>query len=109
MRLKVHGGTGEKLCTTCTHSFVRRGRTLKEEEIFCNKWAESPQPVPFNVTFCNQYKEYKVLPLYEYELIAWPLLLDKKGKLIGFRAPSEATRLVEDGKANKPDELSLHE
>ncbi len=88
MKVKIRGGTvdhGEPpLCETCRHATVARGRTLREEVVFCSRMPLTDRRVRFAVTSCSDYSDLRRPSLYHMEDIAWVLRSDPTRKTIGF-------------------------
>jgi hypothetical protein len=97
MRVKIHGGTvdhGEpSLCETCRFATVARGRTLREQLVFCGRMPFTERRVSFAVTSCSEYSDRRQPSLWHMEEIAWVLRSDPRRKTIGF---VEARNLKDD-------------
>lgn len=97
MKVKIRGGTvdhgGPPLCETCRHATVARGRTLREEVVFCSQMPFTDRRVRFAVTSCSDYSDRRHPRLYQMEEIAWVLRSDPTRKTIGF---VQASDLEED-------------
>ncbi len=88
MKVKIRGGTVDRgeppLCETCRHATVARGRTLREEVVFCSEMPFTDRRVRFAVTSCSGYSDRRHPRLYQMEEIAWVLRSDPTRKTIGF-------------------------
>jgi hypothetical protein len=97
MKVKIRGGTvdhGEPpLCATCRFATVTRGRTLREELVFCGRMPFTERRVKFPVTACSEYSDRRHPTLWQMEEIAWVLRSNPSRKTIGF---VEARRLKEE-------------
>jgi hypothetical protein len=97
MKVKIRGGTvdhGEPpLCSTCRFATITRGRTLREELVFCGRMPSPQRRVSFAVTSCTDYSDFRQPSLWHMEEIAWVLRSNPSRKTIGF---VEARRLKEE-------------
>lgn len=92
IRLKMKGATpgAEDLCETCRHCFRSRSRSGRDT-VVCN--ALSPVRMEEPIAECNFYTDKRHPELWAMREIAWPLAVDKKGGIAGFKSPEEFERL----------------
>jgi hypothetical protein len=88
VKVKIRGGTVDHgdppLCETCRYATVARGRTLREEVVFCSQMPFTDRRVKFAVTSCSDYSDSRRPSLYQMEEMAWVLRSDPTRKKIGF-------------------------
>lgn len=88
MRVSIRGGTvdhGEPpLCSSCRHATIARGRTLREELVFCGQMPFVDRKIRFPVTSCTGYSDRSHPTLYHMEELAWVLRSDPVRRTAGF-------------------------
>lgn len=89
--------TAKTLCLTCKSSTITQGRQENHYIILCDIHKEN---IPFDVVECSGYVHKNTTSLWDMQQIAWPVMTDKKGHLIGFKSPKEAERLIKSDKAD---------
>ena len=86
---KVYGGTEsecEHLCGTC-----RMGQRIVErsrEHVWCQMFSP-PRVIAGVVSQCSQYSDRRFTHVRDLEQIAWEIMTNKGGRMIGFRSPHE--------------------
>lgn len=88
MANKVYGGTPSDqadLCGTCraAQRFTERGR----DRTHCN--VGHGREITGRVSSCSMYSDRRHPMIHEFETIAWELMTNKGGRVIGFRSPQE--------------------
>jgi hypothetical protein len=88
MLIKVYGGTRpqeqESLCDSCRHSGIVRGRTLKEEIVFCRALVMQSVRITFKVTSCSDYDDDREPSYCELVEKAWILTPGSRRRPAGF-------------------------
>lgn len=88
MLVKVYDGTrmqsAERLCASCRHSHIVRGRREAEELIVCNAMALRSIRITFLVTECTDYIDVREPSFHELFEKAWVLRPATRRRPAGF-------------------------
>lgn len=82
--IKIRGGTradNVDLCTTCSHSLIRKGSAESCEVVYCGY---NSKTVTFKVVECNRYYKEGQTSLSDFYKTAWILETSKSDRNIGF-------------------------